>query len=391
MTAAAATTAGPASDAWTVGVEEEYQVVDQESGALRSSASELREEDWTGVLTPELQETTVEIGTPIAHSAAAAREHLERLRFQAATVAHAQGLALVAAGLHPFSGWEGHERPPLERYRSIEARYGRIARDEHIYGMHIHVGVPDGADRLALMNVLRHYLPHLLALSASSAFFEGSDTGFASFRTIIWRRWPNSGIPPRFTSQEEFDRYVEALLDAGVMKDPWNLYWSLRPHPKYPTVEFRVTDVCPSVKDAAAIAALCRALVHAVTHGVLGDDGGDRISAVMEQEILRVNEWRVARDGLDARLIDARRGTGHEGMRDAIRRLLDCVGRSADQLGDAPALAHVDTILERGNASDRMRRVYAERGSLESLVEWLRTETLVGTGIDRRGTQRNGS
>jgi glutamate---cysteine ligase / carboxylate-amine ligase len=114
--------------------------------------------------------------------------------------------------------------------------------------MHVHVGVPEDVDRLALINVLRHYLPHLLALSASSPFFEGADTGFASFRTIMWRRWPNSGIPPRFASDAEFDRYVQTLLDSGVMADPWNLYWSARPHPKYPTIEFRVTDVCPSVQ-----------------------------------------------------------------------------------------------------------------------------------------------
>src|SRR5690606_24025466 len=150
---------------FSIGIEEEYQVVDPETGALRSHASELRREDWTGELVAELQETTVEIGTPVATSAAEAAGHLERLRFQAATVAGAHGLSIVAAGLHPFSSWEGHERPPLERYRSIEARYGRIARDEHIYGMHIHVGVPDDVSRLKLVNTLRHYLPHLLALS----------------------------------------------------------------------------------------------------------------------------------------------------------------------------------------------------------------------------------
>src|SRR5690606_13111150 len=118
-----------------------------------------------------------------------AGEHLGRLRLQAATVAAAHGLSIVAAGVHPFSNWEGHERPPLERYRAIEARYGRIARAEHIFGMHVHIGVPESIDRLTLMNTVRHFLPHMLALSASSAFFEGADTGFASYRTILWRRW----------------------------------------------------------------------------------------------------------------------------------------------------------------------------------------------------------
>lgn len=380
-----------AAAVFTLGVEEEYQLVDATTGALRSHASTVREGDWTGELLAELQETTVEIGTPVCSTTRDASEHLERLRFQASTVAASHGVSIVAAGLHPFSAWEGHTRPALERYRAIEARYGRIARDEHIFGMHVHVAVPPEVDRLAIMNVVRHYLPHLLALSASSPFFEGADTGFASFRTILWRRWPNSGIPPRFASTDEFSRYVATLLDAGVMADPWNLYWSARPHPKYPTVEFRVTDACPSVADAAAIAALARALVHAVVTGTLRDEVPDGFSPVIEQELLRVNEWRVARDGLAARLIDARTGAGHEPVRTAIRRLLDAVARSAVELGDGETLTHVETILERGSAADRIRRHFAEAGSMQAVVDWLAQESLVGTGLDRRVSQRSGA
>jgi glutamate---cysteine ligase / carboxylate-amine ligase len=382
--------AEPGTD-FTVGVEEEYQLVDPSTGDLRSRASDVRREDWTGELVAELQETTVEIGTPISHSVAEALTHLQRLRFQAATVAAANGLAIVAAGLHPFSRWEGHERPPLERYRAIEARYGRIAKDEHIFGMHIHVAVPEGVDRLHINNIVRHYLPHLLALSASSPFFEGQDTGFDSFRTIMWRRWPNSGIPPRFESQAEFDRYVAMLLDSGVIADPWNLYWSARPHPEFPTLEFRVTDVCPSLQDAAAIVAMARALVHAAVTGALGDDAAASQSSVVEQELLRVNEWRAARDGLSARVIDSRTGSGHESMRTAVQRLVDSVGRSAEELGDTAALGHVERLLERGNAADRMRRHHAHERSMGSLVQWLVDETRIGTGLDRRSAQRGPS
>jgi carboxylate-amine ligase len=374
---------------FTIGVEEEYQLVDPASGALRSRASDLRREDWTGELVAELQETTIEIGTPVCTDMADAEEHLSRLRLQAATVAASHGLAIVAAGVHPFSNWEGHERPPIERYRAIEARYGRIARDEHIFGMHVHVGVPDTVDRLALMNIVRHYLPHMLALSASSSFFEGADTGFASYRTILWRRWPNSGIPPRFESDSEFQHYVDTMLDSGVMADPWNLYWSMRPHPEYPTVEFRVMDVCPSLRDAAALTALARALMHAAATGAITDEAPRHVPATIEQELLRVNEWRVARDGLDGRLIDTVTGTGHLPVRDAIRTLLDRISRSAEELGDIDTLAHVERILERGNAAERMRVVHREGASLRGLVEWLVSESLVGTGLDRRGTQRH--
>lgn len=373
--------------AFTVGIEEEYQLVDPRTGALRDHASVLRGEDWTGEISPELQESTIEIGTPVCSTAADAGEHLRRLRFQSSTVAQAQGVGIVAAGLHPFARWQGHRRPALERYSSIEARYGRIAKDEHIFGMHVHVAVPDDVDRLRVTNITRHYLPHLLALSCSSAFFEGGDTGFASFRTIMWRRWPNSGAPPRFASTAEFDRFVDLLLDAGVMADKGNIYWSLRPHARYPTVEFRVTDVCPNVRDAEAIAALCRALVYAAATGVLDDAGAD-MGAVLEQELIRVNEWRVARDGLGARVIDATNGREHLPVRTAIRRLVDRVARCADDLGDSAALTHVETILERGNASERMRRQYQDGASLEDLVRWLVDETLVGTGLDRRVGQR---
>lgn len=383
-TARSATSTGE----FTIGVEEEYQLVDLATGALRSHASELRREDWTGELVAELQETTIEIGTPVCSQMEEIEQHLQRLRFQAGTVASAHGLAIVAAGLHPFSDWQGHERPALERYRGIEARYGRIARDEHIYGMHVHIGVADDVERLHVLNIVRHYLPHLLALSASSPFFEGGDTGFASFRTILWRRWPNSGIPPRFESEAEFSDYVATLLDAGVMLDPWNLYWSARPHPEYPTIEVRVTDVCPNLRDAVAIAALIRAIVHAAVTGTLLDEARACVPPSIEQELLRVNEWRVARDGLDARLIDTHRGTGHEAARDAVRRLLDVVARSSEELGDSTVLGHIETILDRGNAADRMRQRHSDRGSLRDLAEWLAHESLLGTGLDRRAGQR---
>jgi glutamate---cysteine ligase / carboxylate-amine ligase len=377
--------------AFTVGVEEEYQLVDAATGALRSQASALREGDWTGELVPELQETTIEIGTPVCSTAVEAADHLERLRFQANTVAAVHGLAIVAAGLHPFSEWEGHTRPALERYRAIEARYGRIARDEHIFGMHVHVAVPEGVDRVRVLNIVRRYLPHLLALSASSPFFEGADTGFASFRSILWRRWPNSGVPPRFADDAEYERFVTVLLDAGVIADPFNLYWSARPHPKYPTIELRVTDACPNVHDAAAVAALARAIVHAAATGVLRDDALEHVSPAMEQELLRVNEWRVARDGLAARLIEPAASDGSEPIRAGIRRLLDSVARGAAELGDAESLGHLETILERGNAAERMRRRFAESSTLRDVVSWLVRETLVGTGLDRRAAQRSES
>jgi carboxylate-amine ligase len=168
-------------------VEEEYQLIDRDTGALRSMASAVRGMDWTGELVQELHETQVEIGTPVCRSAAEIARELARLRFQAATVSATRDLALVAAGTHPYSLWSGHAQTEDRRYERIAAKYGRIVLDEHIFGMHIHVAVPAGIDRVALINTVRHFLPHLLSLSGSSPYFEGDDTGFASWRSILWR------------------------------------------------------------------------------------------------------------------------------------------------------------------------------------------------------------
>jgi carboxylate-amine ligase len=363
-----------------MGVEEEYQLIDPATGSLVSCATAVRAGDWTGDLAPELQETTIEIGTPVCTSADAVREDLMRLRFRAGAVSAASGVALLAAGLHPFSRWEGHHRPLVPRYQDIEQRYGRIARDEHIFGMHVHVAVPPELDRLALMNVARHLLPHLLALSASSPFFEGEDTGFDSYRTVLWRRWPNSGVPPRFGAAAEYERYVELLHASGTIADRKNLYWSLRVHPAYPTLEFRVTDVCPRLDDAVAIAALARAIVVGAAEGILVDPGAHPL----EQELLRVNEWRVARDGLEAELVDTLGGHDHFPVRDAIRRLLDRLAPVAERLGDSGWFADVERILASGNAAQRLRARYARTGDMRQVVEWLAAESLSGTGLDRK-------
>ncbi len=375
--------------AYTIGIEEEYQVVDPETGSLRSEGTAVRNADWTDTIMAEMQESTVEIGTPICATAMEARQQLVQLRSQASAVAGSEGLAIVAAGLHPFSRWEGHTIPDNDRYRDIVARFGRIAWDEHIFGMHVHVAIDPDVDRLPLMNVLRHYLPCLLALSASSPFFEGQDTGYASYRTIIWRRWPSSGVPPRFRSQEEFNAYVDLLLASGTIRDRGNLYWSMRPHTMYPTIEFRVTDVCPNVADAVAIAAFARALVAGVAAGEVRESDGKRMSSVLEQEAIRVNEWRVARDGLNAKIVDAVSGNEYDNVRAVIRRTLDVLHPIAQDLGDTDALAHVQAILERGTAAERMRMVWQQNQSFNDVMQWLQTETLVGTGIDRRRAQRS--
>jgi carboxylate-amine ligase len=373
---------------FTVGVEEEYQLVDPETGDLLSRARSVLAADWTGEVRHEIQESTVEIGTRVSRSAGELEQELERLRFQTATAAAAEGLQIVAAGLHPTSRWEVQTRTEGERYARMAEEYGRTAKDEHNFGMHIHVAVPTSGECIPLLNAVRFYLPHMLALSCSSPFYEGSDTGYASYRMILWRRWPNSGVPPFFRSQEEYRAHVELLLRSRAIGDERNLYWSLRPHPRYPTLEFRVTDVCPRVEDAAAIAALARAIVAGAADGVLEKDPWPKISTDLAHALLAGNEWRAARYGLDALLVEPTAAEGSTRVREAIQRLVERLSRVAEALGDGPALGRVDTILERGNGADRIRRVYQECGGFRPLISWLAGETMLGTGMDRRSVQR---
>jgi glutamate---cysteine ligase / carboxylate-amine ligase len=375
-------------DAYTIGVEEEYQLIDPDSGGLRSRASDVLSTDWADALRGELHETTVEIGTAVCSTRAEVELELRRRRFQAATTAAAEGLEIVAAGLHPFSGWEGQGLRAAERYAAIEKLHNRVAREVNIFGMHVHVGVPDEIDRTVLMERVRGFVPHLLALSASSPFLGADDTGFASYRSILWRQFPYTGIPPRFDSQEEYERFIGLLLRSEAIRDRGNLYWSIRPHFSYPTLEFRAMDVCPSVEDAATIAALARLLVAGVAESIIDAPTGGDLSSELWHALLTENEWHAARFGLSAFLTDPEVPQGRTAVRTALRRLLDRLAPLAGELGETRVLDRVEQLLQRGNAADRMRVVYEEHRSYHEVVAWLARETLLGTGFDRRRSQR---
>lgn len=375
-------------DQHTLGVEEEYQLVDRETGELRSRARNVIAWDWTGGdIKPEMQENTVEVETRVCAESACVRDELARLRLQAAVAAEAQGLRVVAAGTHPFSGWEGHEYSEGEVYRQLREEYRHLADTQHIFGMHVHVGVPEGVDRVRVMNVARLYLPHLLALTASSPFYLGEDTGYASFRSLLWRRWPRTGAPPRLADAAELERLVRWLMETRSIDAPGRVYWDIRPHHRYPTLEFRVTDVTPRIEDAVAAAALARAVTAGAAEGVLREPD---LPDSLVGPLLRENAWRASRDGLGAELVDL---SGTEPatlpVREALVRLAETLAPVAERLGDAETLAGIPAVLERGDAALRIRK-QAERldGDLQELVRWMADETVLGVGMDRRTEQR---
>ncbi len=371
----------------TVGVEEEYQLVDPVTGELRGRSRYVIAADWTDELKAEMQQHTVEVETRVCEGTRCVRDDLARLRLQAAVAAEAAGVRVVAAGVHPFSPAEGYAFTADPVYQEIRAEYRALAETQAIFGMHVHVGVPPWVDRVRVANVARLYLPYLLALTASSPWYGGADTGYASYRSLIWRRWPRSGPPPRLEGTEEMEKLMGWLRETGCIDGPGRVYWDLRPHHKYPTVEFRVTDVTPRLEDAVAAAALARAIVAGVVDGTLTEPDH---SAPVLQALLGENAWRASRDGTEAEFVDLWSPTPRaEPAREAVGRLADRLSGHAERLGDGEDLAHVAEVLSRGCAAHAIRRKAAEvHNDPAALVRWIADETVLGVGLDRRASQR---
>jgi glutamate---cysteine ligase / carboxylate-amine ligase len=372
---------------FTVGVEEEYQLVQPDSGRLRSGAQVVRQADRSGEVEGEVQDTMLEIGTPVSRDTTEVAAALRERRFQASAAAATEDLEIMAAGIHPFSGWRGQQMTDADRPRMLVGLFGQLLRRMHICGMHVHVSVPEECDRIRLMNVVRAYGPHLLALSCSSPYYLGEDSGFASFRTIAWRGFSFVGAPPRCSSEAEYRGFLQLLIRAGVIPDERTVYWSVRPSSRYRTLEMRMCDCCPRVSDAVAITALARALVVAAAQEKLPPIGAP-LSPSLQDELLRENEWLAARDGLEATLVAPEAADGHVPLRTAISELVAAIGPIAESLGDGEALRGVESILERGNAADRIRGRVNGGDSLREIVDWLVQETRTGTGIDRRAQRR---
>ena len=373
---------------FTVGVEEEYQLVDARTGELRSRARTVLATDWTGEIKPEMLANSIEVGTSVCHSAEEVRAELGRLRFQAAVAAEAGGLRVVAAGVHPYQPPGGEVFNPGEVYERLRAEYRTLAYHQSIFGLHVHVAVPPTVDRVGLMNATRFYLPHLLALSASSPLYAGEDTGYASYRSIMWRRWPRSGPPPRMESEEEYRRMVDDLTRTGWIDSAARVYWEIRPHHQYPTVEFRVADVTPRIEDAVVIATLIRALVAGAAAGIVAEPP---LPPAAQQVLLVENGWKASRDGLESEFLDLDgERVVRRPLREVLTALVERVGETAGRLGDGEALGLLPALLERGEAAQRIRARAVESGNdAAQVVHWLAEETVLGLGLDRRMEQRD--
>ncbi len=364
------------TDRWlTIGVEEEFQIVDQ-NGQLRShietllaQATPLLGED----VKAEMLQSVVEVATPICSDTGEVRAHVARLRRGVSDLLGPFALRIASAGTHPFANWHEQQVTDLERYKMLEEEMQDVIRELLIFGMHVHIAIPDPELRIEIANEARYFLPHLLALSTSSPFWMGRQTGLKSYRSVVWSRFPRTGIPPDFSSYDEFDNYTELLVKTGSIDNGKKVWWDLRPHCTYPTLEFRVCDAVTKLDEVVCLAGLIQAICAKLLKLRRSNLGFRKY----QPNLIAENKWRALRHGLDGSLIDF--GKAQEvPMRQLAAELLDFVDDVLDELGSRQDVEYLHTLLAEGTSADRQLRCFAETGSHREVVELLARETLEG-------------
>jgi carboxylate-amine ligase len=360
---------------FTLGIEEEFQLIDPETRDLRSHVQHLLEDEHTlqDQLKPELHQSVIEVGTNICRDIKEARGEVVRLRSDLARLAHRNGLTIAAAGTHPFALWENQEITPNERYKAIVEDLQQIARANLIFGLHVHVGIEDREQAIHIMNAARYFLPHIFALSTNSPFWRGRNTGLKSYRSKIFDRFPRTGIPDHFTSLSEYDNYIKLLIRTRCIDNAKKIWWDVRMHPFFDTLEFRICDVPMRVDETIALAALIQA-VTAKLHKLIKQNLGFRL---YRRILLNENKWRAARHGISGKLIDF----GKQEEVDCvalIHELLDFVDDVVDELGSREEVESIHQILKTGTGADRQLAVWNETHNTRAVVDKIVEETHLG-------------
>ena len=368
---------------FSMGIEEEYMLVDRDTRDLIHEAPSGFMDSCQDLLgarvSPEFLQCQVEVGTPVCASLDEARVELGALRRTVSEVAIAHGCAIIAASTHPFARWGAQKRTDKDRYATIEQDLQEVVRRLLISGMHVHVGIEDDEARIDLMGQVTYMLPHLLALSTSSPFWQGSPTGLKSYRISVWDEMPRTGLPEGFSSYGEFLRHVDVLVRAGIIEDGTKLWWDVRPSVRYPTLEMRISDLCTRMEDTLCIAALYRCWLHMLYRLRLNNQRWRRYSPMLINE----NRWRAQRYGTDQGLIDFGRGTivpFHE----LLEEILGLVEEDAGILQCQAEVAHARVIMQRGTSAHRQVSAYEQAlaagaepaEALRSVVDLLISDTL---------------
>lgn len=369
---------------FTIGIEEEYLLVDIETRDLVSDPPpDLMEKCEAalpdGQVSPEFLQSQIEIGTPICKSVPDARKELQHLRKTIAEVAGEYGLAPMAASTHPFAKWTAQHHTDKERYHEIANDLQVVVRRMIICGMHVHVGLDDDELRIDILNQASYFLPHLLALSTSSPFWQGENTGLRSYRLSVFDELPRTGLPPQFVSYSEYERTIAALVNVNLIEDATKIWWDLRPSDRFPTLEMRVTDVCPWLEDTLCIAALfqclCRFLYRLRRK--------NQRWRYYQPFLINENRWRAQRYGLSEGLVDFGEGEVVP-CTSLMTELLEMVEEDAEVLGCVKEIQHVKTVLKRGTSAERQVKVYesakakgkSDQDALKDVVDSLLKETL---------------
>jgi glutamate---cysteine ligase / carboxylate-amine ligase len=361
---------------FTIGIEEEFQIIDPNTRELKSHITEMIEEGKMLLgeqVKPEMHQSMVEVGTGICLNVQEARADLIKLRKAISGLAAKKGLRIAAASTHPFSNWKDQEITPDAHYEALINEMQFLAQSLLIFGMHVHIGIEDREAQIRIMNEMRYLLPHLLALSTSSPFWIGMNTGLKSYRSEIFKKFPRTDIPDQFRSYSEFQSYVDLLLKTGCIDRPKKIWWDVRPHAHFPTLEVRICDLPSRVDEVVMLAALIQAIV-AKLYRLHSKNQGFRI---YHRALIQENKWRAVRWGIDGKMIDF--GKQKEvAVRDLILELLEFIDDVVDELDSRKEVEYVHTVLAGGTSADRQLRIYAETNDLHAVVDNLIVETMQG-------------
>ena len=362
-------------DKFTLGIEEEFQIVDPETRELKSHVSEILDEGKMLLgekIKPEMIQSMIEVGTGVCHNIQEAREDITKLRCVISSLARKKGMEIVAASTHPFSKWSEQTIFEHDRYKLLIQELQMVARSLLIFGVHVHVGIADKDRQIHIMNAARYFLPHVLAMTTSSPFWLGFNTGLKSYRSEVFKKFPRTDIPDHFDTHQSFQRYIDTLVKMNCIQDATKIWWDIRPHPKFPTLEFRVCDIPTRVDDTIAVAALFQAIVAKLSN-LLDKNLGFRLYRRM---YIQENKWRAVRYGLDGKLLDL--GKQKEvPVKDLIRELLEFVDDVLDELDSRKEIEHIHTILDRGTSADEQLKVYHESGEdFKPVVDMLIKNTM---------------
>ena len=371
--------------AWTIGIEEEYLLVDRETRELiRDQPPGLMEEATSllqGQVSPEFLRSQIEIGTKVCGDVKEAWADLSRLRLVIAEAASKYGLAPIAASTHPFARWQEQQVTDADRYRELAADMQVVMRRLMISGMHVHVGIDDQDLRIDLMGQAAYFMPHLLALSTSSPFWSGMETGLKSYRKTVFKAAPRTGLPERFASWGEYERHVAVLVDAGIIADASKIWWDIRPSIRYPTLEMRVADLPTRMEDSVCIAALYVSILRMLWRRRVKNQRWRSYANFLVEE----NLWRAQRYGVDSGLVDFGKGELVPFV-ELIEELIEVIRQDAEALDCVAEVEHARTIVQRGTSADNQLAVYrdalgrgeSEHDAMKSVVDVLIEETVAG-------------